>query len=426
MKCIFVVFLLSNSAFSQNLTTKYKLLYDNKKYAESLVLINKYLNEFYSKRVDDKRIPAGYTSIQNIGEEVNLIQLFRNRKEKGFFIEENLRISELHYYSGKNLYQLKKYRDSLNHFTQALRFRKLKYKRDDAIFLDISKVFKMLDEPQYNKAYLSSLEQAYTLNPEELKYSLELGLALYPTRFKKKSILHLKKYIDGTSDVFDKNLYLRLASLNEGIGRYLETEKYYILYLAKKTDDVNIIYALGYISYFRTGNYILATENLNKALSMFERKDLDRISKCHEFLGDIYLSNLKYEKSEQQYKLAMVNQEKKIAIIEKLKAKLESIKKKINKMKQDLIYKKDFERYEEYEMLLDDQGRLETELNIMNSQFWKLNPGKVRWNLAEIKNKTENYEDAIKYYRNSIKFDYKSNKARDEIVKLQLKIKRGY
>ena len=65
-------------------------------------------------------------------------------------------------------------------------------------------------------------------------------------------------------------------------------------------------------------------------------------------------------------------------------------------------------------------------ISSIKSEFQKLNSGKINWNLAQINVKNEKYERAIDFYRKAINHEYRPNIARSEIVKLQLKIKRGY
>ena len=70
--------------------------------------------------------------------------------------------------------------------------------------------------------------------------------------------------------------------------------------------------------------------------------------------------------------------------------------------------------------------KLKKEIENLQLEFNKLQPGRLRWFIAVSNEKIENYSEAIKYYREAIKYDYNSNNAREMIIKLQLKIKRGY
>jgi tetratricopeptide (TPR) repeat protein len=98
----------------------------------------------------------------------------------------------------------------------------------------------------------------------------------------------------------------------------------------------------------------------------------------------------------------------------------------INKLKEALINNREFEKYEEYEILVDERNKIDKEIESLQLAFTKLQPGKVRWFLAVSYEKTEQYEEAINYYREAITYNYYPNNARDMIIKLKLKIKRGY
>jgi len=425
LSCIFC-----SDVISQNISD-YRTLYNEKKYEESVKIIKNRIDIFYSKRVREKRVPSGYTSIQKVGEKDDLLKLYRNRKLKGFFIEDNPEIAELHFYYGKNLYKFKKYREALSHYTQSLRFRKIKYNRDDEVYYAIAEVFKefiSVENPEFFKAYSDALRQAYTLNNQNYRYSLELGQALYSTEFKNESIFHFSRFVENTKDEVDPQIYIKLASLNESISRYIETEKFYRKYISEKPGDASILFALGYVAYSRTGNYELAVNCFEKVLASVEKKngDIDIISRCNEYLGDMYLSNLKYSQAEQYYLRSIEIQNQKMDGIRNLEKKLSEKNNEIDSIKSKLIYDKEFKQYEEYEMLLDDKGRLESELLKIKSEFQKLNSGKINWNLAQINVKNEKYERAIDFYRKAINNEYRTNLARSEIVKLQLKIKRGY
>ncbi len=404
----------------------YIALYQNNDFQKSYEVIISKLNLIYSKRVEDKRIPAGYIALSNVGEDIDLLTLFRNRKEKGFFIEENSELSELHFYAGRCSVKLDKRKDGLNHYIQSLRFRKLELAGDDVIFYEISQVFKTYNEPQYFKGYIDALEQAYTLNTSNYSYSHELGNALSSTKEKKKSIFHLKRYVENTDEEVKPEVYLKLGNLYESIEKYLETEKYYNEYLRLKPDDAEILFSLGHISYFRTGNYILAESSLQRALKILKADDIYRRSKSYEYLGDMSYNNLKYNKALENYYECINFQSQILEMSVKKNEEKNVLNMKINDLKAALINNKEFERYEDYEILLDERNKLEKEIETLHLEFNKLQPGRVRWFIAVSNEKIEKYEEAIKYYREAVKYEYNSNKAREMIVKLQLKIKRGY
>ncbi|MCL1865419.1 MAG: tetratricopeptide repeat protein [Spirochaetes bacterium] len=404
----------------------YRALYENKKYGESYDIVISRLNEIYSKMVEEKRVPVGYISLTNIAEDVDLVSLFRNRKEKGFFLGDNSELSELHLFAARCSVQLNRKRDGLNHYIQSLRFKKTELQRDDVIFYEISQLFKTYDEPLYFKGYIDALEQAYTLNRTEYKYSHELGNALYTTKEIKKAIFHLRRYVDNSQGSIEPEIYLKLASLYEGIEKYLETEKYYNEYLRLKPDDAEILFALGYIAYLKTGNYIMAESFLNRALTILPNDDIYRRSKSYEYLGDMLFNNLKYKKAIEHYLQCINYQTSILNSIDSNKTKRLKKNAEINKLKETLIYNKEFEKYEEYEILVDERNKIDKDIENLQLEFTKLQPGKVRWFIAVSYEKIEQYEEAINYYREAISYNYNPNSARDMIIKLRLKIKRGY
>ena len=403
----------------------YQSLYEKGEYRDALSEVMKNIDEHYSKRVDDTRVPSGYISLRNLGEDVDLIALFKNRKEKGFFIENNPELSNLHLYAARSSSRLNKRNDALNHYVQALRFREIVYKRDDKIFYEIGEVFKSYNSPEFFRGYTDALEQAYSLDMDNYNYSYELGMALSSTREIKKALFHLERYVQATSEP-SAEVLLKIASLYDSSGRYIEAEKNYNRYLMMEPANGEIHFALGYLAYSRTGNYNLAESSFQAALQHIGENDIYRRSKCFEYMGDMAFSNLKYEKASLMY-ISTINYQNKIQDnIDAAKTELEKIKAEANVLKQELIRNKDFEKYEEYEILQEELGEKERAFENLKNSFNRLNPGKVRWNLAEINEKKDKNEEAISYYRESIKFDHKSGEARKKIEKLQLKIKRGY
>jgi len=404
----------------------YALLFEKKEYEKSYNIIITRLNGIYSKRVDDRKIPAGYIALSNVGEDFDLITLFRERKEKGFFIEDNSELADLHFFAGRCASALDKKRESLNHYIQALRFRKIEPLRDDIIFYEIAVVFKTYKDNVFFKGYIDALEQAYTLNPDNPVYSYELGDSLSSTKEKKKAIFHFRRYLENTDSDVKPEVYLKLGGLYESIDKYLETEKYYNEYLRIKPEDAEILFALGYIAYSKTGNYILAESSLQRALKILKEGDIYRRSKSYEYLGDMAYNNLKYDKALLFYNECINYQVKILELKVKKDEERRKLTLEINKLKEVLINNKEFEKYEDYEILIDDRNKIDRELEILNLEFNKLQPGRVRWFMAVSYEKIEKYNEAIQYYREAIKYNYNPNDARDMIGKLQLKIKRGY
>lgn len=406
-----------------NESEEYISYFNNGNYAKSLEIINKKLDEFYITRVEDKRIPTGFITMKDASKEVDLKMLFRNRKAEPFLIEDKPEISILHLYAARNYYKLTNYEYSLNHYIQCLRYKKVEEKKDDAIYYEISQVFKI---GKYFNAYVNSLETASSLNMDNYSYSLELGRALYRTGMKKRAIYHLERYLSGTDEQFSPELYLMLGNLYEDIAKYLETEKYYIKYLEKKPDDGHIQFALGHIAYLRTGNYPLALQSLEKALQLLPEKEIFKKSKTYEYKADIALQELEFDNAVRYYTETIKYQQKIGDEIKSKKNEISDLNVKIRNLKSNLLRVENFEQYEEYENLMDEKGKKETELRQIENEYNKLNAGKVRWNIAYSLERLEKLNEAIPYYREAISFDYNSNLARKKIINLELKIKRGY
>ncbi|HPV43397.1 MAG TPA: tetratricopeptide repeat protein [Spirochaetota bacterium] len=404
-------------------TEEYISYFNNGNYNKSLEIINKKLEEFYSTRVEDKRIPTGFITMKDVSKDVDLKMLFRNRKAEPFLIEDKPDISILHLYAARNYFKLTNYDYSLNHYIQCLRFKKVEEKKDDIIYYEIAQVFK---KGNYINAYVNFLETASSLNMDNYSYSLELGRALYRTEMKKRAIYHLERYLSGTDEPFSSELYLMLGNLYEDIGKYLETEKYYIKYLEKKPDDGNIHFALGHIAFLRTGNYPLALTSLERALALLPEKEIFKKSKTYEYKADIALQELEFENAVRFYTETIKYQKRIDDEIKGKKIEISGLNEKIRNLKSNLLKVENFEQYEEYENLMDEKGKKEAELRQIENEYNKLNAGKVRWNIAYSLERLEKLNEAIAYYRDAISFDFNSNQARKKIINLELKIKRGY
>lgn len=423
------------SATPQEKREEYLSHYTSGNYVRALEIINKQLEDFYITRVEDKRIPTGFITIKDASREVDLKMLFRNRKVEPFFIEDNPSVSALHLYAARCYFNLSKenrsltyyktsnYDYSLNNYIQALRYKKIEEKKDDIIYYEISQIFRI---GNYFNAYINYLETASSLNMDNFSYSLELGKALYRTNMKKRAIYHLERYISGTDESISPELYLMLGNLYEDIGKYLETEKYYIRYLGQKPDDGHIHFALGHIAYYRTGNYPLAIRSLDRALTLLPKKEIYKISKAYEYKADIALQELEFENAVKFYSETISYQDAVAASVNDKKTEIADLSLKIRDLKSSLLRDQTFEQYEEYENFMDKKGRLETELRQIENEYNKLNAGKVRWNIAYSLERMEKLTEAIKYYRDAIAFDYNPNRVRKKIINLELKIKRGY
>jgi tetratricopeptide (TPR) repeat protein len=402
---------------------EYISLYKNDNYAKALEVINKKLDDFYITRVEDKRIPTGFISLKDAAKEVDLKMVFRNRKAEPFFIEDKSDISSLHLYAGRCHLKLKNYDNSLNHYVQALRFKKTEINKDDVIYYEISQVFLKGD---YFNAYINALETASSLNMNNFAYSLELGRALYRTGMKKRAIYHLERYLNGADKPMSPELYLMMGNLYEDIGKYLETEKYYIKYLQQKPNDGSIQFALGHIAYLRTGNYPLALQALDRALALLSKKEIFKLSKSYEYKADISLNELEFEDAFRFYSETIKYQDQIAREIVLKKSEITDLSGKIRNLKSSLLRAENFDEFTKYESLMDARGLKEAELRQIENEYSKLNTGKVRWNIAYSLERMEKLNDAIKYYRDAVAFNYNTNQARNKIINLELKIKRGY
>ncbi len=421
---LLLILLLFNESYGQNLNNNKDFItyYNKKDYSKSLAIIEKYLSYEYSKRIQYKRIPSNLITLKGVKNDTDLKKIFRNRKVKNFFIEPDNRLHILHLYAGRCYYNLKKYKNSINHYIQSLRFTEIDNK-SDKVFYELSQVYK-----NFNKfdAYTNTLELAYTINPDNYKYSYELGISLSKTKQKKKSIYHLKRFIKNSEKDHDPKLYLTIGNLYEDIGKYIETEQYYKKYLELKPEDPYISFSLAFIAFKRTGNYSLAVKLFNRSLNILPENDIYRRSKSFEFLGDIAYRNLEYSKAIENYNKTIEYQRSIMKDIRVIEDKISELNKKINELRTSLMKDPEFDEYSTYEFVLEDAGSEELKLKKMQSQLKKMNPGKVRWFIADAMEKTGNLIDAVKFYRNAITYNYNPGPARERITKLQLKIKRGY
>jgi tetratricopeptide (TPR) repeat protein len=402
----------------------YLSTYNKGDYNEALKILSEKLTSIYSAKSDYQKISTDYIFIKKEEDRKNVNDLFRNRKAQRFFIEDNQELSDLHLYSARCHFKLGNNEASLNNYFESLRYNPLDYQKDDIVFYEISQVYK---SSNHMEAYLRSLETAYSLNPTKFEYSLELGKALSITKEKKKAIFHLKRYIESKGDdIPDNNLFLTVGNLNEDIGEYLETAKYYKKYLAKKNEDGYVNFALGYLAYKRTGDHKLALDCLEKSIKYLPENELFRRSKAAEYQADIYMNDLEYGKAIQFYLETKKYHDKIQMDIQENNSKILTKNNEIREAKSAIKTEKLYERYDKYQKLNLEKGKLEFANREMKYEFWKINPGKIRWNMALSYERMDKPDQAIQYFNEAISFDYNSNEARDKIKKLKLKIKRGY
>jgi tetratricopeptide (TPR) repeat protein len=420
-----ILVLLVGILFSYSLRAQdYHPLMDQGDYKNALKGILAKIDEIYSKRVDDKRIPTDFITLASERQMMDINRLFRERKVDLFFIEDNTELYNLHSDAAKCFYETRVYDEAINHYYQALRFRIMKYDGEDRIFYGIAQTDKKRGSEQ---GYLDALETAASINERNMDYAIELGKALYRTTEKKRAIFHLERYVKGKGEELkETEVLIMLAGLNEDIHKYLETEKYYRIYLEKKPQDGFIHFALGYTAFNNTGNYQLADKELKKAIELLPENEIFKKSKSFEMIGDMFFNMLKYDKAVSAYLETVKYQELVQKEIEKNNAEIAQLDGEIRRIKAALIKEKNYVQYNEYKLQLQDREKVITERRDKRYEYGKMNPGKTRWNLAECYEKKEMLDNAITYYRQAIGFNYRSNDAREKIVKIQLKIKRGY
>jgi len=398
-------------------------LYERKDYNAALDKARTRMAAIYDSRAGDRLTPAEHDIMKNLESGKSLLRkAYRERKPGGFFIEDNGELSELHVYAARCYHKQGKYDVALNHYYQALRFRVIKPGRDDRVFHEMAQVYR---DQNHGEAYSRMLEAAYELNPSKTDYSLELGLSLSKTNEKKKSIFHLERYVRSKDDVDDPKLYLVLGNLYEDTGRYLDTVEHYKKYLSKKPDDAYIHFALGFLAYKRTGNYGLAKSSFRESLKHLPADDILRRSRVNEYMGDIHMKDLEFDKAAEVYGNTARYQEE---ILADMRGRIEEIKKirdDIQKLRKT-VAEKGPDGGGDVFAEQEKKGELELKNREKEYLFTKLNAGKVRWNLAWSYERMGELSRAIEYYKQAITYDYNSNGARERILKLQLKINRGY
>jgi len=406
----------------------YAALMNSGDYQGALKIIMPLIEDANSKRVDDKRVPSDFITLgmgnEGVSKTRQMNRMFRERKAEPFFVENNPELSALHRAAARCMYETAVFDDSLNHYYQSLRYHQPEPDKDDQIFYEMAQVYR---KKKQIRPYCDMLEDAYELNGRKYEYSLELGRALFRTNDKKKAIFHLERYVQSRGDELKElDVLIMLAGLNEGINRFLETQKYYQMYLTKKPDDGIIHFALGHIACKNTGDYKLARSELGKAIELLPAGEVFRKAKAYEYIGDMSFNALKFERAAEEYLQTVKYQDLVLKEIEKNDSDIKKIDDEIRLLKTNLLKEKNYVQYNEYQFQMQEKERILSEKREKKYEYEKLEPGKSRWNIAECYEKAEQYEEAVQWYRQAITFSYRPNDAREKIVKLQLKIKRGY
>lgn len=415
--------LTAQNDFNQENKTYQQLMAEDE-YVQALELINDEIEQINSESVRRKKIPSSFISFATIEDDIDVNKLFRERVLENFYLEENAKLHELHYNAGIAYRKTGEYEKSVSHLYDSLRYKKIEYGKDDKIFYELSQTYKDMEK---QTAYHNALEFAFNMNPQNYKYSLELGNALYNTRKKQKSIYHLEQYLSLVDEEsLDSEVYMKLAGLYIDTGKYLRTEEYYRKYLAKDSENGAIYFALGDISYNKTGNFNLALQSFSQALQYLEEDDYIKKSQCHEYTADIYKKRLYYGKAIESYLKAIEEEEIFLQFIDDKRTEIENLQTEIDDLKRQLLKQNDFVKYNEYQFQSQELERLKNEKINLEYQYKKFNSGERRWNLAECYERSEQYDKALVYYEESIRQNFNPNKARDRIKKIRLKLKRGY
>ncbi|TAL36435.1 MAG: tetratricopeptide repeat protein [Spirochaetes bacterium] len=402
----------------------YRVLLTDKKYSEAFALIQKKLNAIYDTRIEWKRIPTDFITAKRLEEKVNVNEEFKKRRARGFFIEENAELSGLHLDAARCLVAMEEYQSSLNHYYQSLKFKTVEYEKDDVIYHEISEIYGKLNQW---RGQIDALESAYSLNPKKFGYSLELGKLYYRTADKKRAIFHLDRFVEAEPGAgSEPSLFLMLANLHQDTGKFLKAVEYYKKYLEIKPDDAQIRFGLGYLAFANTGDYSLARQSLEKALTLLPADDLYRRSKANEYLAEMAMKDLEYARAAELFLNTVKFQDEIKALLGKKDQELASFNTSLKQLRGSLMEGKKPELYPEYEMKLEELARLERDRKRIFYEYERLGAGKSRWGIATAFERLRKFDEAIRYYKEAVLFNYNPAEARDRLQKLQLKINRGY
>jgi len=393
-------------------------------YIDALKSIDKQIDEYTSTHVADKEVPANFISFTALEEKQNINALFQKREIPVNFTEENPQMRRLHFDAGVCHEKSGNYLEALGHYNQTFLFKRIVPEEDAEVFYRISQVYQTMG---HDSARLNELEIAHYLKPDEAVYIKELADGYYTRKEIKISIFYYEKYIDNMGDSLDdQTVYIKLANLNTNLEKYLETEKYYLLYLKKNPDDLDVQYALGTLAYRNTGHFDLALENFSRIKKGSKDLAQDKLAKINELAGDIFFKREKYNRAVEAYLAAIDIETAYRQKVEEKRSEIQKLEQQINERKAELLKKNDYVKYEEYQDMLQDKTRLSYDLMMMEYELRKYNPGKLRWQIAESYERMKDYEKSLDFYRKSIAENYRQNNARDRMTKIQLLLQRGY
>jgi Tfp pilus assembly protein PilF len=419
-------------------------------YSEPLKQITNYLNNYYSQNPQNAVIPSQFTSINYLGKLDQLNQLLypksitrstptapdsnldrinrlnrpiEKKKVSNFYLPENEQLAQIHKLAAMAHDGLKNYNAALNNFVQALRYSQPGKSTDYEIFYKIAQVYRKMGLPQ---AYYDFMYSAIIFNPDKIEYNLELGQALARTPNIENAIYYLERYINLSNGNVAPEIFSLLGRLCENLGRNPDAQNYYMQYLKERPDDAEVLFALACLAFKKTGNFKLAFESFSKALSQLPETDIFRRAKSFEYQGDMAMRDLNFEDAISFYMQTIEYQNLLRNKIDDDKKKSDELDAQIRALRIQIINEQSFENVRRLNELNETRGQLDIDLRDLRFQFSRLAPGKVRWNLATALKLTDQLERSIQYFRECIFFDYKTFEARENISKIQLKIRRGY
>ena len=180
----------------------------------------------------------------------------------------------------------------------------------------------------------------------------------------------------------------------------------------------------------RTGNHERAEMAFSRSLELLPETDIFRRSRSYKYRGDIAFSDLKYEKAIKLYSQSLSYHEIIINKINDIKEQERLIQKELNELKFELLNDRNYTRFTQYENKVEKRGQIKKQLKDESKdteyQYRRLNSGEIRWKLAVLYEKTEQYDAALDYYRDAIKYNYQPHRAREKMKKIRLKIKDQY
>lgn len=419
---LIILLIFTSTVFSQD--ADYKTLIEQKKYTEAIEIIRNIIGKQYGQDVLDVKIPSEYIPLDLQEESYSLLKIYRERKNNPFFIEDRKDLFDLHSSLAKCYYYKNNYPAAINHYHQALRYHNIVPEVDDTFFIELANVYR---DAGYYKAYINSLETAYTLSPNNFNYSLKLAEALYTSGDYNRTIYHYQRYLDSiNNNVEDKKLLLRVAGLYETVSNYLKAEELYRIYLKDDGINASIWFSIGKNAAEKTGNQLIAIEALNNTIKYADNSDIYRKAKSYELLGDIYYKNIKYENAIESYSETIKFHKQMLDRIDKMNGEIQTLILEINKLKLKILNEPLSEEYKTLVTKNNQLGNLQLDKIRLVDEYNRLNPGKINWQIAYCYEQIEKNDLAIEFYNKTVLLDYKATEGREKIKKIQLKIKRGY